>query len=84
MEQTDPLEEKQHNPVMTEEVRTSLSALAADLKRISDRLMELSGEVESAADAHHKACECADSEVDHADLLLPDSPEELPGASDAM
>ncbi len=65
---------------MTEEVGARLSTLAADLKRISDRLMELSGEVEEAADLHHNACECADSEVDHADLLLPDSPEETPAA----
>ena len=64
-----------------EEVKVRLSSLAADLKRISDRLMELSGEVESAADVHHNACECADSEVEHADLLLPDSPEETPAAS---
>ena len=77
--ETDQLD-KHDDPLMTEEVRTRLSGVAADLKRISDRLMELSGEVEAASELHYNARECADSEVDHADLLLPDSPEETPAA----
>ncbi len=65
-------------PLVTDEVRAKLSTLAVDLKRIGDRLTELVGQTEAAADEHESACECADAEADHVDFLLPDEIAERP------
>lgn len=66
-----------------EEVRAKLSPLAADLKRISDRLMEIMEKTEEAGEGHHQACECAVAEADHAEFLLPDFSEQPQAEKDA-
>lgn len=73
----------ENNLLRGEEVRAKLSPLAADLKRISDRLMEIMEKTEGLGVDHHQACECAVAEADHAEFLLPDSSEETPAGANA-
>ncbi len=67
---------------IAEEVRSKLSPLIGDLKRISDRMMEIMERTEGVGEAHHQACECAAAEVDHAEFLLPNFPEETQVGTD--
>lgn len=75
----EPVTEK--DLLIGEEVRAKLSPLAADLKRISDRLMEISALAEGAGEDHHQACECAEGELDHAAFLIPDFAEKSSATS---
>ncbi|MDA2911069.1 hypothetical protein MYX04_09090 [Nitrospiraceae bacterium AH_259_D15_M11_P09] len=85
MESDSPMAEAvtEKDLLIGEEVRAKLSPLAADLNRISDRLMEISALAEGAGEDHHQACECAEGELDHAAFLLPDFPEKTQAGTDA-